>query len=125
VRYVAALLVALSGACKVVDLSGLGAPQGPHIELTTVAAGPTNVRAGGQLIATATATFGNCGEVAIISVNYAGQYSSQPGPAFQSPFTAVLSQTAVQFDVVCGTGTGSQLTRAPTRYVYITVAPAP
>ena len=121
-RYVAVLLVALSGACKVVDLSGLGG-HAPHIELTSAAVSPTTVRAGSQFAVSASATYGDCAPMLVASYANGTQVVSWPGSQLQGSLTAVLGQTAVSFDATCAAG-GYALAR-DSRSVPIQVTLAP
>ncbi len=76
-----------------------------------------------QLIASASATVGNCDLVDIVVI-YGGQLVIQPGAAFQSSFTAILDQTVVDFHAYCVTPSGGPIV-TPDQYIDITVAPAP
>lgn len=129
-RYAAVLLIALSSACKLDPLGRSGpwvAPKpsnGSHIELTTVAVSPTAVRAGSQFVASASATFGGCAGTPSIVVIYGGRLEIQNGTAFQSSFTALLTQTVVDFHAFCVTPSGGPVV-TPNQYIYISVTPAP
>jgi hypothetical protein len=74
----------------------------PHIEFAKVDVSPDTVHAGSSFNISASITYGDCASPAIlVSYDPAKNAAYQPGTSIQSSFTAVLTQTSVNFFANC------------------------